>query len=188
VIERLEQVKGRCYLFLCRCECGKEKTVHSANLYNQSTRSCGCLHTEINSSIHTTHGGKRSAEYRIWCGLKYRCNQPHSPAYKNYGARGIKVCPAWDASFAAFFHDMGLRPTSKHTLDRIDNERGYEAANCRWATRKEQADNTRRSRFLEFCGETKTMGEWCSELGLNRATLWKRLERGWSDEMALGYR
>jgi hypothetical protein len=137
--------------------------------------------------MYRTHGMRNSPENEAWHAMKQRCNNPKSQAYKNYGGRGIQVCPEW-ASFEAFYRDMGPRPSPKHSLERIDNERGYEAGNCRWATLIEQHQNTRYSRFLEFGGETKACAEWCRELGIKPSTLCDRLKRGWSDEMALGYR
>lgn len=182
VIERLGN--GRHYRFLCRCECGKETIVGSSNLYS-STRSCGCLRDEKRAAALTTHGMGDSTENIIWHNMRNRCNNTHNHAYQDYGGRGIKVCPEWDASFEAFYRDMGLRPSPLHTLDRIDNNKGYSPDNCRWATWKEQQNNRRGNRHLEFRGEIKTCAEWSKEIGISPATLCKRLEWGWTVEKAL---
>ena len=75
--------------------------------------------------------------------MKVRCDNPNATGYANYGGRGIKVCDRWRTSFAAFLADMGPKPSPKHSIDRIDNDRGYERGNCRWATPKEQRRNSR---------------------------------------------
>jgi hypothetical protein len=81
--------------------------------------------------------------YGIWNTMKERCNNIDNPNYKNYGGRGIKMCKRWLMSFDCFVADMGPRPSEKHSIDRLDNDKGYEPANCRWATRSEQMLNRR---------------------------------------------
>jgi hypothetical protein len=184
VIERLKSLRKDRYLYLCRCECGKEVTIHHLH-GKDGTRSCGCLRNELVRARRTTHGMADSTENITWQHMRQRCNNPHNHAYADYGGRGIKVCPEWDASFEAFYRDMGPRPSPDHTLDRIDNERGYSPDNCRWATWKEQQNNRRGNRYLEFHGETKTCAEWSKEAGISPATLCKRLKRGWPVEKAL---
>jgi hypothetical protein len=96
----------------------------------------------------TVHGyagraGRRAPEYRAWDAMKQRCLNAKAAAYDRYGGRGIKVHPAWAASFEAFLADMGPKPEpkSQYSLDRIDNDGNYEPGNCRWATRSEQQKN-----------------------------------------------
>lgn len=94
----------------------------------------------------TKHGLSYSREHNIWRGMKNRCNNQNSVDYKYYIARGIVVCERWNASFESFYKDMGASPSTKHSLDRIDNSLGYYKENCRWATNTEQAQNKRNSK------------------------------------------
>lgn len=89
-----------------------------------------------------SHGMTKTPEYRAWASMRQRCANPKSARYDNYGGRGISVCDRWQ-SFEAFFADMGPRPTSEHSIDRIDNDGNYEPGNCHWATRSEQQQNKR---------------------------------------------
>jgi hypothetical protein len=128
--------------YFCRCDCGRELIVLTCNLRakKQPTHSCGCSRKK--------HGMSRSAEYQTWKGMLQRCGNPKSQAYKDYGARGIKVIPRW-AIFANFYKDMGPRPEGK-SLDRVNNELGYRKSNCRWATQVEQVNNRRPSTDWTF--------------------------------------
>ena len=126
-------------------------------------------------------------EYRAWKHMRERCMNPKCKAYKNYGGRGIVVCSRWQ-SFKNFFEDVGPKPSSKHTLERINNNLGYDKNNCKWATWSEQAKNKRPQsgrRFITHKHTTLSISEWARKLGIPTSTLVTRLHRGWSDSRSL---
>ncbi len=131
-----------------------------------------------------THGhsrlGKVSKTYRSWSSMKRRCNAPKGKNWENYGGRGIKVCERW-LKFENFLEDMGERPEGL-TLERIDNNEGYNPSNCRWIPLKEQARNKRVSVFVNYKGTRRTIAEWSRALQINVNTLRSRLKSGWSIE------
>jgi len=127
-----------------RCDCGSEFVVLRQSLRSGNTVSCGCKKREHLIAIATTHGKSETVAYRIWSSMISRCNPSGA-----YGKRGIRVCDRWRGSFEAFLADMGERPSPRHSIDRIDNSRGYEPGNCRWATTYQQAQNTSRTRLTE---------------------------------------
>lgn len=175
--------RGERRLWLCRCECGTERRVLGGALTSGSSRSCGCLQRERAAAANTTHGMIDSAVYKVWEGMKGRCLNSRASEYHNYGGRGISVCDQW-LSFELFLQDMG-HPPAGFTLERIDNNAGYSKANCRWATRAEQARNQRRNRFLTYEGVTFCLTDWAARQGLSPKTLLRRLGLGWPLAKAL---
>lgn len=123
--------------------------------------------------------------YSIWQGIKSRINDPNDINYPHYGARGIRICQRWERSFANFLKDMGMPPTNLHSIERLDNEKGYFPKNCAWIPRSEQNRNKRNSRMVEFNGVKKCIAAWAEELGLPYITLHSRLTRGVPVEKAL---
>jgi hypothetical protein len=116
--------------------------------------------------------------------MRQRCHYPASISYRNYGARGIKVCDRWINSFENFYADMGDRPEGT-SLERIDNDRDYEPGNCAWATKPEQGTNQRTNRFIEHAGQRLTLMQWSRLTGLSKHTIYRRLKIGWPVDKAL---
>jgi hypothetical protein len=133
--------------------------------------------------MNRSHGGTGTPEYSAWKGMIQRCHNTKDKSYKNYGARGIRVCTEWRNSFAVFLDAIGKKPTSLHTVERINNDGNYEPGNVRWATRLEQNNNTRKNRFIESAGETKTLSQWSRQLNIPVTTLWHQLNRGGSSSL-----
>jgi hypothetical protein len=128
----------------------------------------------------TTHGGTDNVLYATWANMRKRCLNERSPAYSLYGGRGVKVCDSW-SDFAVFMADMGPRPSSAHTLDRIDNDGHYSRDNCRWATPIEQANNKRTNILATIGGETKNISQWANLWGVPVDRLYARKRLGWRD-------
>lgn len=145
IISEAERDKRKDIFWLCKCECGKETTTRGVHLTKGLTKSCGCLIRELNVQKWTTHGeSHRTPEWRAWQNMKARCTNPKIKQWKDYGGRGISVCPEWGDSYEAFLAYVGRKPSPQHSLDRFPNNDGnYEPGNVRWATTKEQVNNRR---------------------------------------------
>ena len=166
------------HLWLCRCDCGNEKAIRGSNLKGEKTKSCGCK----NHLGYATHGKTNTSEMHTWSSMKARCYNKKNPDYKNYGGRGITICDRWLGSdgFINFIKDMGDKPTPKHSVDRIDNNKGYSPENCRWATQLEQARNTRRNKFIIHNGIPYTITEASKHFSINQPSITKNLQNGLS--------
>ena len=162
--------------WVCRCDCGNIVTVQRGSLRAGNTASCGCLYTDAGAKRRTSRYENRS-EYVTWGLMKSRCTNPNNPEWKNYGARGISVCPQWGKSFSVFLADMGKKPSPSHSIDRIDVDGDYEPDNCRWATTYEQARNRRNNRIIELNGKTMVLADWAAKIGISPASLDERLKR-----------
>jgi len=166
----------------CICDCGNLTVINGGSLKSGLSRSCGCGVSSSNIERCTTHGMTGTTEFSIWKNMLSRCHNQDNPGYSNYGGRGIEVCDEWRDSFENFYRDMGARPSIKYTMDRRDNDLGYNKENCRWATRFEQSKNTRRSKIWVIDGvEFESSTEAAKELGVSSATI-SRWCSGYSDK------
>jgi hypothetical protein len=134
----------------------------------------------------TVHGMSKTPEYHVWQQIKRRCHNPREKAYCNYGGRGIECCQVWRDSFQNFITDMGRRPSSSHTIERKNNDKGYAPDNCVWATRGEQACNRRSNRIVTIDGISRPLSEWTKDIGINYSTAVYRIKQlGWEPKDAL---
>ncbi len=147
VVARAENDSHNKARWCCRCDCGKEIIARSNDLRSGNTQSCGCFQRSQTSSTNATHGGGGTRLYTIWKAMKARCYNLKAEKYKDYGGRGITICPEWKNDFSAF-RDWALSSgyTDDLSIDRIDVDGNYEPLNCRWATAKEQRHNRRDSK------------------------------------------
>lgn len=171
----------------CQCVCGTVRDVRQSEIVSGRSQSCGCLASELSSQRLTAHGMYGTPEYQSWSAMKKRCQNPNDQAYHHYGGRGISVCDKWQ-TFEGFYEDMGNRPTSDHSLDRVDNDGDYDPSNVRWATTQEQSWNRRTCTMIAFAGMSRSVSEWCHLLGVNYGRTLNRLRRGTSFVDAVTYR
>ena len=178
--------------WLFKCDCGNVKIVRMSSVLGGRNRSCGCLHAErcATGLNRLRHGdarvGKVTRLHSLWRGMLKRCNPSNNKfAIERYAARGIGVSEEWRDCVVFKAWAMANGYADNLSLDRIDNECGYSAENCRWADRTTQARNRRSSRFITLAGETKTLSEWCELYGLSSSVVVTRLARGWDAKRAI---
>jgi len=182
VIERVLIPKQSAH-WLCQCICGNTKIVRGSDLRRGFVSSCGCM-----AGYHKPiHGYTATKIYWVWQGMLNRCRNKNNASYKNYGGRGISVCKRWQNpdGFPNFLHDMGEPPTHKHSIDRIDNDGNYSAENCRWATRHQQARNSRHMTIVTIDGVSRHLVDYLSEYRVSYRLYWERINRGWSQSEAI---
>jgi hypothetical protein len=181
---------GRYPTWRCQCSCpaGTVKDVPTRSLTRGGSKSCGCYRRDVTAAMGTTHGLSKSAEYACWKSVRNRCTNPNDEAWPEYGGRTppITICERWEKSFDAFYQDLGPMPAPGLTVDRIKNHLGYEPWNCRWATRKEQTRNRRKTVLVTWNDETRPLGEWAERQGIAYLELYRRLfVRKWPVDRAM---
>lgn len=177
--------KNNRWLWLCKCECGNETIVYPNLMIRGKQKACHCGKSATFREMNTTHGQSKTRLYKIWCGMKKRCNNKNCEAYKMYGAAGINVCEEWETflPFQEWALSHGYREDL--TIDRIDYNKGYYPDNCRWTDYIEQARNRSSNKLITLNGETKTLIEWCEDFNINYNTAYSRISRGWTEEDAV---
>ncbi len=203
VLRRATSLVGGQKGWVCICVCGTEHNVRHDHLVHEFIRSCGCYQSEVSSKtislLSTTHGMSGSREHNSWNAMRARCYRPNRVTRTNYHGKGITVCVRWRESFENFLVDMGYAPTQKHTVDRINSDKGYwcgkpecpdcgppnREPNCRWATSKEQNRNRRDNVNFTVGLQTMCVAAWAELLGVPPETLWGRLKRGWPVDKAM---
>lgn len=166
----------------CLCDCGRETVVRTHHLKMSVVRSCGCLTREATIKRNTTHGGSGTRIWGVWRGVKDRCKNPKSHAFKDYGGRGIKLHKPWN-DFRNFLDGVG-EGKKGWTLERINNNGDYEPMNICWATRKQQSRNTRANVIMTVLGVTGCVADLCDHFNIKSSIVWHRLYRGWKAEAA----
>lgn len=181
ILSRVENDKHGNAVWLCRCDCGVEKTVMGAPIRSGKTTSCGCTNREI-VRAQKTHGASGTKNYKAWFGMLQRCGNPNHAKWHRYGARGISVCDRWK-SYENFLEDMGERPEGM-TLDRENNDGNYEPGNCRWASQMTQGNNRGNNRIFEIDGKNLTLSEASRAYGIHKDVARSRLSSGWGVDEA----
>jgi hypothetical protein len=192
---RYDEKRNGKHKWICRCDCGTERSVIAGNLLKGSTQSCGCLHRERTAEATSTHGytrgPKKRSEYKIWGAMLRRCYKATDRAFRNYGGRGITVCDRWRfgegglSAFECFIADMGDRPSTAHSMDRRDNDAGYAPENCYWATSSQQAATRRVNIMVDWKGERLPLKVICRREGLPYLRVMQRRYKGWPTMDAL---
>jgi hypothetical protein len=173
--------RGSAITWECRCDCGGvNRNPTTRSLQVGRTTSCGCVARARIGALRRKHGMTATPEFASWSRLLRRCYSETNNRYARYGGRGIRVCDEWRGSFEAFLGDMGPRPSSAHSVERINNDGNYEPGNCRWATRLEQMQNTSQNVYIDANGARLTIAEWARRTGLKAATIESRLKYGFS--------
>ena len=173
VLERAPNDARHRTRWLCRCACGTERVVDGSNLKSGATTNCGCL--RVRPIVHGA--ARRSAKtktYRQWKAMRSRC-RPDARDRNNYACRGIVVCARWD-DFSLFLSDMG-ECSDGLSLDRIDNDRGYEPGNCRWTDIRTQRRNQRRVSWVLLGGRRLTVQDAAEEIGVHPSAIWNDRRR-----------
>jgi hypothetical protein len=167
--------------WMCMCKCGNKVIAYGHHLKQGKVKSCGCLKSEVSAKnvtdFNIKHGMYGSPEYISWLAMKARCYNKKHEWYHRYGGRGIGVCDRWKNSFQDFFEDMGAKPSPEYTIERRDNNIGYQPGNCYWATQQEQMSNTSRNVYYLYNGRRVTQSQLARTLNVTVDALRGQLTR-----------
>ena len=174
--------------FLCECECGNKTEVFGSNLNRRHTVSCGCYQKEIRGLSSVTHGMTKTDEFNIWQSMKQRCYDKNCKAFAHYGGRGIRICNRWIESFENFILDIGKRPSKQHSIERVNNDGDYELSNCKWATKREQAQNRRYNVKIKYKGEIMTLSEFAYRNNLKGTMVYRHIKTKTPEQILAFYK
>ena len=164
-------------MWLCTCDCGNVNLYIASRVRHKRVNMCRPCAVKLTASKIKIHGLRKTAEYQIWSGIKSRCYNTNAPDYERYGGRGITMHKKWVNSFEEFFSYVGKRPSKEYSIDRIDNDKGYEPNNIKWATKKEQARNHRNSVYVTDGKRVIHIVDAAEEIGISKGAAHLRLKR-----------
>jgi hypothetical protein len=173
------------YIWKCHCDCGNYVNILGGDLRRGHTTSCGCYRKERQIEANTHHGKSSTRLFLIWESMRKRTTNKNDVSYKNYGGRGITVCPEWQKFMPFYNWAMTHGYEDNLTIDRKNVNGNYEPSNCQWATVKQQSNNRRNNIIITFNGETHNLKQWSEILKVSYKALFHRIKRGWSIEKAL---
>jgi group I intron endonuclease len=191
VIEYMGSNRYRVSMWLCKCDCGKEKTIHGGHLKDGSIKSCGCLKRECGGAFKHGHSriGERSITYQRWQNMIDKCSNLNNISYENYNKIKIKICYRWSnknpRGFENFLKDMGECPGKEYSIGRINKNKGHNKKNCYWITRKQRERNRKNNRLYIYEGKLRCVAELSEKHGIHRNTLQQRLDKDLSIEKSL---
>jgi hypothetical protein len=168
-------------VYLCKCKCGNRVNVLAGNLKRGNSKSCGCARKSQSSirmsKLNLLHGETNSKLWRTWKSMVERTTCKTSSHYKRYGGAGIGIYKDW-LSYESFAEYIGQPPTVHHSIDRIDNLKGYEPGNVRWATAKEQAANRKTNVKVVIEGQIMILSDAAKFLNIGKSTASRWLKQG----------
>lgn len=191
VKEEAGRNKQRQVLWLCECECGNVTIVSGVDLRREKAKSCGCMRKENLLKSITKHGKSRTRLYKVWAGIKGRCENKNNAEFYLYGERKIKMCEEWKDNFQNFYNwaiTQGYNETAikgECTIDRIDVDGDYTPENCRWITNELQQQNKRNNHLLTYKEKTMCIAEWEKIKGFKKGLIRNRLKLGWTITQAI---
>ncbi|SHI23748.1 hypothetical protein SAMN02745823_03836 [Sporobacter termitidis DSM 10068] len=171
--------QGGSVMWHFRCDCGNEKDMSARPIKAGTVKSCGC--------IAKPHGKTGTRLFTIWVNMRQRCSNPNYSGFQYWGGKGVTVCAEWQDFTVFEAWSLAHGYSDKLTIDRIDGGGNYEPSNCRWSTPKEQAHNTASNHLITIGEQTKTLSDWCEQLGtVSLCSIHRRVRTlGWSYEKAL---
>ena len=176
--KKYENTNKNQILYLCRCTCGKEIWIFRGGLLKRKNKSCGCKkYLRSSKNRKDYHGLRKTKLYKCWANMKSRCFNNKTKSYLDYGARGITVCNDWldFKNFKDWAYSNGYKDGL--TLERINVNKNYCPSNCTWIEKREQSWNRRDTRYITYRNISKSVGEWCSILGLKHHIIYNNCKK-----------